>query len=166
MTNTRYLPAEWLDEVIPIPVDHPDHLIKVVDGKFRLVGKFHDGTDDTDFTLDVVNGEFVPFCQTRDHGNWTSTVTQDDDGNIVFDGDHAIPAEANCFVADGDNNTFAESLEDMFEQMRAAGGFDLPATFSVHAYHWSEAGEWYFAVDDDGVGHFAEPGTFGEETVH
>ena len=167
MTKTQYLPAEWLDENVPPPVDHPDELLRVIDGKFFIVATDDPDDDEAEtwWKTEVVNGEFVEFCQFRDHGHWTITVRLAEEGSLVIEGDTGIPAEANCFYADGDIDTFAESLEDMFGYMRESDP-SLAGTFSVHAYHWSKHGAWYFGVDDDGCGYFAEPGTFGSEAVH
>lgn len=161
--KTKYLPAAWLDEVCPEPVDHPDDLLRVIDGRTFLVACDED--EDDAWKTEVVNGEFVTFCAFRDHGHWTLSVERDADGRLVWSGGEGIPAEANCFHADGDTNTLADSLDQMFANMQLSDP-DLSGEFSVHAYHWSDGEDWYFAIDDDGCGHFAEPGTFGEEAVH
>ena len=60
-------------------------------------------------------------------------------------------------------------LEEMFAAMAEAcmpGEFITGMTFDVHAYHWSDSKSWYFAIDDSGCAHFAEPGSFPSEAVH
>lgn len=167
MTKTQYLPAEWLDETVPPPVDHPDDLIRVIDGKFYLMVTDDPEDDEADvwWQTEIVNGEFVDFCEFRDHGHWIITVARDADGDLVWRGDGIIPDEANCFYANGDTDTFAESIGAMLRGM-AESDPDLSGDIRVHAYHWSDGKPWYFAIDDDGCGHFSPPGTFDAEAVH
>jgi hypothetical protein len=172
MTKTQYLPAEWLDETVPTPVDQPDDLIRVIDGKCFLIASDEDDEDGEDvWKMEVQDGTFVEFCEFRDYGHWDITVERDGDDNLTWRGDAGIPAEANCFYADGDTDTFADSLEAMFEGMLHYDADLLlhnpyrSGTFNVHAYHWSEAKPWYFAIVDD-CAHFSPPGTFGSEAVH
>lgn len=164
MINTQYLPAEWLDEVVPAPVDKPDELLSIVDGRFYLIARDHEGEPDEDWKTEIQDGTFVEFCEFRDHGHWTISVRGADDGSYIISGGEGIPAEANCFVADGDTDTFAESLEDM---IAGIAHFDPnhADTFSVHAYHWSDGKPWYFAVVDE-CAVFSPPGTFGSEAIH
>ena len=160
MTETKYLPAEWLDEVVPSPVAHPDDLISIVDGVPYLVGKFHD-------RMTVTHGEFVEFCEFRDHGHWAITIEEarDADGNAVWRGGETIDAEANCFhFDDGYAEAFGGTLDEMVAAM-VEDDPDICGTFSVHAYHWSSGKPWYFAIVDDSA-HFSPPGTFGSEAVH
>lgn len=167
MTKTQYLPAEWLDETVPPPVDQPDDLIRVIEGKCYLIVKDEDDEDgEVVWTLEVQDGTVVDFCEFRDYGHWDITVLplRTQDGELRWHGGEDVPAEANCFYADGDVDTFADSLEEMFGYMRQSDP-DLSGTFSVHAYHWSDPKPWYFSIVDD-CAHFSPPGTFGSEAVH
>ena len=150
MTKTQYLPAEWLDEIVPDPCDSPDDFIHHHEGKWFLWPNDEDQEERETWSMTIATGETVSFCEFRDHGHWAITITgeRDPEGRAVWHGGETINAEANCFHFD---DGYCEAFGGTLDEMVAAMVEDNPkvdGTFSVHAYHWSDGANWIFTVRD------------------
>ncbi len=89
--KTEFLPEPWLDETIPERGDHPDVFLHSSDGQwyFRPVEDGED-KDQPEYWTALTPGQVVPFCEFRDHGQWTITISRDGDGRPIWSGGEAV----------------------------------------------------------------------------
>ena len=148
MTNTledlrRWLPSEWLDEVIPETLEKPDDFIQPDGkGKWRLAYRAgHPDAEGAVYRLPLVDGEIVDFSWTTSLGDWEVGVGE---------GSKPLPPAGYPHHATHhaiDPGTMGDGLEELFEI--AAGWGELPEpceTVDVHAYTWGNE-QWRFLAE-------------------
>lgn len=146
---TKFLPASWLDEVVPVPQRDIDAFIHRAEGGTWFLMPVDADDDDDDFYREALEpGQIVEFSAYEDYGDWTIRIN--DDRSIDAGG---IPDKATHFRLDDDNDTLAYSL---IELAANGDGSPLPAgEHQVSAWYWSDASySFRFVVDADGTARF------------
>ena len=160
MSETKYLPGDWLDEEVPETGDHPDAFLICEDGVWSL-RPIEDGAvrDQPTFWQALKIGDIVVFCEHRDFGFWTVTIAEDQNGKVTFTGGETIPAEANCFWSDAMPDDMGETLQDLVDFIRMEDpGFC--GDVSVQAYVWTDGEPWRLERADGKIG-FVKEATHG-----
>lgn len=146
MTETRYLPTDWLDEIIPTPQSTPDAFAQMdgAPGHWRLRPPQSDYEHHArTLTRPIASGDRVDFSQTRLYPKRTLTVA--DDGSWSLD--QPAPDDANCFMLDGDFDTISDNLEGLVTGHGEPAYALDPGTYTIVNYHWSDPIPFCFAPE-------------------
>ena len=149
MTETTYLPHDWLDEQIPDPQPHPDAFLWLCSDRGWILRPLDDDDVDDFPAIPVRPGALVVFSQHRWYGASTVTIDaeRDADGEPRWQGGDSIPADANCFVINGEYEDLADTLEEAIGNA-LTNDPGLSGAVEVDAYHWSNGDPWRFDVTD------------------
>jgi hypothetical protein len=131
MPQRKWLPAFYVDEVIPSPRDTMDSWITRVGDAFFIAG-LH---DDDDLSWRLSNGDIVDFEWTeQDHGH--AQVTIEADGTYACSRDvPTIEGGTMHMAEDFNNESVADCLKTFVENwLRDCG--DLPAVVDIHFFAW------------------------------
>ncbi|MBT9373214.1 hypothetical protein [Rhizobium sp. CSW-27] len=150
MSETKFLPENWADEIIPPPQSSPDAFIRKTAEGFQLypVGWNVVDEEKSYYVQPLEQGDVIRFIEHRHHGLYTLHIAEDGS----FDVPPGIPAEANCFMLEGDleGDTLSSSLQEFVESDAVERG----GSYEIEAYYWSDEGTPYrFVVKDDSA-HF------------
>lgn len=128
--ETKYLPSEWLDEVVPAAQEDPS-LFVFYNEKLGWHMRDPDEPDaeEGDSWLTRLNiGQVVRFSANRVYGDFTLNIATDGSYDVVGD----IPADANCFRLFRDNDTINDSISSLIENCELGEG-----SHDIDAYWWS-----------------------------
>ncbi|NKW09811.1 hypothetical protein HGG76_10385 [Ochrobactrum tritici] len=98
-----WLPADWMDELVPTPLRHPtDFIHQCDDGSYIVIPKESKddlrpdgGVEDQEHLLfNIATGDIVRFQPTEQYGTYTLHLAED--RSFWIDGDY--PSKANCFT--------------------------------------------------------------------
>lgn len=128
MTELKYLPSAWLDEYIPDPQENPDSFICQT-GEMRFLRPPEDAHDDETYSQRLQHGDIVAFHENRVFGDFVLTV----DADGTWSTDFYVPPEANCFRFERDNDTIAQSIDDLISSCEMKEG-----QYDIDAYWWSD----------------------------
>lgn len=151
-TETKYLPSNWLDEVIPSPQFHPNNFVfhsEKIGWHMRDPDEDGDPEEGDGWLTLLTPEQVVGFSANRVFGDFTLTV--EPDGS--FSTNRPIPQEANCFRIDYDIDTLADSLATMVKNGTGFDGRLEAGTYDIDAYWWSNE-EYLFkfhVIDGRGV---------------
>lgn len=154
--DRKWLPAEWLDEVVPIMEASPVAYVER-EGEgwaLRLPKGNPSRSDDHEedcWHTKIEPGQIVGFCWTEDYGHFSLTV--DDDGRWKLD--RPVPETATHFWLPFDTETLAESVEDLVKGNDWTGPTD-PGTHTMGAYFWSDEVKFRFEISTDGQPRFVQ----------
>ena len=135
----KWLPAEYVDEVIPTPRASAAEWLLQVDGKFYLAG--NDIAGDT-APRELREGEILQFDWTEDHGTaeleiLSPTEWRGEDRMPTTPAGHMVMCEAGNWDSQSDNiATFVECYCDFNKP-------NLPETVTVEFYAWSNVPTLY-----------------------
>jgi len=146
---TKWIPTEWLDEVVPRQGDHPDEFLKRRDGVLMLTPL--ESEEAWPQERSVASGEIVDFSWHEDRGEARLHLL-DDGGYRVFP---PFPADTNYFSASDDPEDFACNLEELVANLRAAGDFDAREPIDVVGWVWGDA-QFRVVAMESGAAHFAQ----------
>lgn len=142
--ETRYLPADWLDEIIPTPRADPNEFVmfnEAIGWHLRDPDEAEPFEAEDGWCTPLQPGQVVKFSANRVFGDFTLTV--DGSGYVT---DRQIPAEANCFRLDHDTDTLASSLEELVNGSGWMHDPLQPGEYDIDAYWWSDE-EYPFRFD-------------------
>jgi hypothetical protein len=135
MTETKWLPDHYLDEVIPAARPMPtDSLWKDPEtGKWHLAGFYCDGTRDEEWPLVELNdGDVVGFSPTEVYGEFDAVLK--DDGRLSV----RIPAKASHFGFENDETIF-NSIEEIEAHIHQEGAANPGQTVGISAWWWGDS---------------------------
>lgn len=143
MSQTKFLPEDWSDEVSPAPQPNPDDFIQKTETGFQLHPVDPLDEQEAEFHIQPLeHGEIVTFLEHRHHGNFTLDIAED--GTFTVSPD--VPAEANCFMSDGNLDTFSRSPKDLAKVLERGERYE------IEAYFWSDKDKgipFRFVVEGD-----------------
>ena len=128
MTELRYLPSAWMDESIPDPEEDPNSFIHRAGDNWFLRPTEED-EDDENYSQRLQHGDIVMFDENRVFGDFTLII--EDDGRWLTT--THVPAQANCFRLERENETISHSIDDLISLMEMKEG-----EYSIDAYWWSD----------------------------
>lgn len=154
MSERKWLPSEWLDEVVPMQGKSPDDFLKRNEqGVLQLVPL--DDLEDTSWTpTDLEQGQIVEFSWFEDRGYATLIVRED--GSWYCD--PPFDEEANC-ISDSDGDIIAQSVEDYVQQQTELmfggepGGLE-PGRYELDGWYWSDSIPFRVKVLESGAASF------------
>jgi hypothetical protein len=137
----RWLPAAWMDELVPPPHVEPSDFIRgPVGNEWLIAPPPEDGSwaDEEHCRMWVSPGETVEFKALRE---WPDiTVTIGADGEVVWH--DPIPDGATLFCIAGDPETAADTIKN------ALDGYDYSGdTVDIACYDWSRSARFRLVVD-------------------
>lgn len=139
MTDRKWMPSEYADEVVPPPRPTPDAwIITLSDGAHALAGGEPYG-EDAGPGRALKEGDVVNFDWTENFGNRELTFHKSDDGwKWTLDGDEPLaPPDGYMNVAEvGDWETAMPSLDE-FAETYSDSGVEDGETITVTFYAWS-----------------------------
>jgi hypothetical protein len=147
----RYLPAEWLDEMVPELGNSPsDFLRRDENGELHLSPIEEDNRETWDEI--ITPGKVVAF-------EWTETyddrvLTWDKDGNWSLDA--PAPATANCFRPSevGDFDDIWNDLGELVQAALSDRRDEYQSPMVLEVYGWQDAGNYRVKVLESGVATF------------
>lgn len=139
--NKTFLPADYLDEVVPEPRDTPSAWIVALPGDAYALAPFDEGDEPTRI---LKSGDLVSFCWHQVFGSLQVTIRSDESFTSVPE-PHPI---ANGFWERGDTDSFAPSLTEFAKGWLQNGG--EPEIVEVDHYFWSDGEPYRFEVGADG----------------
>lgn len=148
----KYLPSEWLDEVIPPPQTHPNAFLSHTEGLGWFIRDEDEG--ECEWEMKVEPGDVVLFSAHENFGMFVLTVKADGS----YETDRVVPEKASHFMIYGDIDTLSGSISDLI----AGYGFDgqelEPGSYDVWAYWWSNEDYRFRFEIVDGKGVFVAEG--------
>lgn len=156
----KWLPAEWMDEVIPPCGESPDAFVRR-DGDTLKLCPLDWGTETAEewpAATDLSNGQIVQFCWTEQYGY--VSVTPRADGSFEVSGD--IPESANLFAID---EAIHDNIGDLFKDLFGSGvleASDYDQAHDVFVYAWSNPIPFRLTVLESGAGKFEQAAQIGE----
>ena len=141
---TQYLPSAWLDEVNPIPQQDPSAFLAraPVDGAWMMKAVEDGDWNETFYHTPVEHGQIVPFLAFRQYGDHIMTVDENGRASAA-----TVPADANCFTLDNEDETFNDSPQDLADNGFEATGDPLPAgSYEIQAWFWADTETHFRAV--------------------
>lgn len=137
MSSTRtWLPADYLDEVIPTPRPSPSDWIITLPGDAYALAPAEDDHEPREI---LKAGDVVEFYWTESYG--TVDIDIRAAGTFAVVGGTVDP-RANCVRADFDNDTVDDSVASLAENW-IENGRD-PGVFVVDQYSWSKGEDYRF----------------------
>ncbi len=154
MSERKWLPSEWLDEIVPIQGTSPDDFLKRNEaGVLQLVAL--DDPEDTCWgPTDLTPGQIVEFSWFEDRGYATLIVREDG----TWYCDPPFEGEGNC-IADSDGDIIAQSVEDYVQQRTEPmfGGEALePGSHELDGWYWSDPISFRVKVLESGAASFEQ----------
>ena len=154
MSETKFLPDHWEDDINPPLQPSPDAFIRKTAEGFQLypVGWNVEDEQRSFYIEPLEHGDVIWFIEHRHHGLYTLDIA--DDG--AFDASLEIPAEANCFMLKGDleRDTLSSSLQGLVENLVENDAVERGGSCEIEAYYWSDEGIPYrFFIEGDSA-HF------------
>lgn len=138
MSERKWIPAAWMDEVVPTCGASPDDFLKRnADGVLQLTPIDGDEGENWPPTVDLQPGQEVHFCWMEDRG--TATLVVGEDGTWFLD--QPFDGEANC-ITDADGDDIAQSVEDYVTQRREYSLSDTglePGRHELWGWYWSDS---------------------------
>lgn len=157
MNERKWLPSEWLDEVVPMQGQSPnDFLKRNEEGVLQLVPL--DDPEDTAWTpSDLQPGQVVEFSWFEDRGYATLVVREDG----TWYCDPPFEGDANC-ISDFDGDIIAQSVEDYVEQRTKPEFEPNPADrlvagqYELDGWYWSDSIPFRVRVLESGAASFEQ----------
>lgn len=139
MTERRYLPADYLDEVVPTPRPSPSEWIVTLPGNsYALVPIEEDDEEPSHF---LRAGDVVEFNWIESYGLIEVTIAADGS----FTSSRTPDPRANCVWIPWDSETIDESIASFARNWikNRIGYGKKPTTIELEQYAWSAQSERY-----------------------
>ena len=143
----KWLPTEWLDEVVPEPQDSPDAFISPVGDSALELRAPTEPREDGFYVSPLTEGQIVEFVAFDDYGTLQLTIHAD----RTFETDDPVPAGATLFMLEGEPDTISGSIEEMVRNLDDP--ID-PGTYTVAAYSWQRHASFRLELDEKRVARF------------
>ena len=138
MTTRRWLPSEWMDEVIPEPRDSPSAWIfKSDDGSYSVAdNETAYGSQDL-AGAPLAEGDVVEFSWTEDHGQQTVSFNGAGGWTLAGAEPTATPGSTMLYIEIYNAENMTDSLDELCrsEMERDPSAHDIEVSF----YAWSDA---------------------------
>ncbi|MEY9098852.1 hypothetical protein ABIA24_001761 [Sinorhizobium fredii] len=147
--ETKYCPADWLDEVVPVLVADPaDCVYPGGPTGWLMLDEEANRDEDPHFCrLPVETGQVVGFCAHRNYGTFELTVH--DDRTFEID---PYPADATHFAHEDaewcDMYDTVTKLVERGDPQSVVGDQLEPGTHQVRIWFWSDEIPFRFEVED------------------
>lgn len=160
MNERRWIPADWVDEIVTGLADSPDAFLKR-DGRGWLLlhpaegdeEHVRDDDDDADWRVRPIDaGEVVLFCWTQSFGEARLVVHPDRSWRC----EGTFPPEATHFWLPFDVDTLASSIAELVDGPEDGSGGLEPGVHVIGAYTWSEPIPFSVEVLESGAARFVE----------
>ena len=151
MTETRYLPLSWMDEICPTPQTDPASFAhRQPDGSWILAPVREECDDEGEWEhleAPLVPGGIVRLQENRMYPDTDLIVQADGTWTTAA----RVPDECNCFLLDCDPESLAHTIDDL---IKYAGnpfmGEPLePGRYTLTPYYWSDGTDWRFAPEGE-----------------
>lgn len=154
--DRRWIPAEWLDEVVPTCGKSPDAFLKRHGDVLKLAPLDDLDPEDWPQPEALSDGQIVLFCWTEQYGDWTVKVA--DDGSFTFP-EGTPPETATHF-------SFEDEMEDSPAQLVRLlldnAGIERGGEFEMYCYAWSDPLPYRLKILESGAAHFEAAEQIGE----
>jgi hypothetical protein len=133
MSNRRWLPARYQDEVIPPPRESPSAWVITLPGDAYAIAPIEDGCDRDPWILR--EGDVIEFDWTVDLGDGQLAIAADGSWELDI-GEAPQPPEGAhlCVLAGGEIDSLSDSVETLVEGLAGDDG-----VFDIDFYAWSKA---------------------------
>lgn len=151
--ETKWCPADWLDEIVPCLAKDPAELaVKGEGGSWILIDDIANLDDEEDgCRISLEPGQIVNFCAHRHYGSFLLTVH--DDRSFTIDG--PIPQDATHFaLREADFEQMHDTIEHLVsygdpESYNGFSGSPLAADqHQISAWFWSDEIPFRFDIED------------------
>lgn len=142
MTETKYLPHDWLDEYCPTPQADPNAFISGDPeiGYWLMPVAGDEERELITYHIAIAPGDVIAFDCHRHYGDFSLTVYADGEWSTP----QPIPQDANCFTIDHDDDTLSGTIPDLIENNDLA-----PEIHFMTCWHWSSSRTMFrFEVKD------------------
>lgn len=148
MTDRKWLPSEWMDEMPPTSSKSPsDFLKRNTDGVLQLTQI--DDDESSSLIKSIELGAEVAFTWYEHRGQSTLTIRDDWTWSI----DPPFDADTNCYRSDdADSENIWCEMQDLVDDMRDNDG--EPGTCEVEGWTWSDDVLFEVRVLDSGAAEF------------
>lgn len=142
MTELKFVPEQWCDEVTATPATTPNAFIQKIEGSYVLRPADKDEADDHDSFphITVKNGDTVTFAEHRHFGSFRLNIRED----RSWDTDLSFPTYANYFALAWDWETMADSIPELITNSELE-----PGSHDLIIYWWGDGHAWRFVVEGD-----------------
>lgn len=154
MTDRKWCPADWLDEVPPALGTSPEEFLKRnaagVLQLFPLDGADEDPEDIAWMVHDLTPGEIITFYWTEKRGSRTVTIHEDGTWSL----DEPFSADTNCF-SDAYGLVDVDSLDGVVQALKD-DAHALPCEVGIDGWVWSDGTHFRVEVLESGAARLIE----------
>lgn len=148
MSARTWIPAEWMDEMVPTCGASPDVFLKRSPEGVLQLAPLDDRSGEWPVAEDLQAEQIVEFCWHEDRG-WAVIEVKDDGSWFLAE---PFEGEANCIVGD-DGDCLASSIGDYVAQLREMGALEA-GRHDLSGYYWSDRIAFRVKVLESGAASF------------
>lgn len=149
MSGRKWVPAEWMDEMVPAMSASPDDFLKRdPNGVLQLMPIDRHADEVWPPIEDLQRGQEIEFCWMEDRG--TSVLTMRGDG--TWSCEPSFEADTN-HIGDADGDIIADSVAD-YVQQRALDDPLKPGEHTLWGWTWSDSIKFRVKVLESGAASF------------
>ena len=151
MSERKWLPAEFMDELPPMTATNPDDFLwRSPDGVLMLSladeMERRDDLAEPMLTRPIQPGELIEFFWNEDRGHRTIQISQDGSWTI----DAPFPGDTTN-IYDVDTEILEDSVDQFVHAFVRDCGELLPTTVDVHGYVWEDGNFFRVEVAESGA---------------